>query len=516
VNNDRTVGKSTYSGMTQMVLDRPGMLMPRPSMAAEWGAQGMAQGMTQRMGKGAAQGSAAHAAGGPPDRGRYPIDAFLRDVAGVESTTELTDLKRGSRDYFWYSPILNEELKDKLADVIVTPKDESEIIRVAAACAKHRIPLTVRGGATGNYGQCVPLAGGVVLEISAMNRIEWQKPGRIRVQAGAKLYDIDAATRPNGFELRMHPSTKRSAQIGGFVAGGSGGAGSVTFGGLREPGNILAARVVSLEERPRAIELRGDAAQKISRAYGTTGIITVLEMPLAPAPTWIDVIVAFDDFLEAVRFGRTLAMADGVVKKLLSPIEWPLPQNFAAYRGYCPDGKAVLIGMIGDMSIETFETLLASFRGTLTYKAESHDVLNKVPLYEHTWNHTTLQQLKVDRGLTYLQCLYPHDRLLEAVAEVGGKFPGEVMQHLEFLRINGVMTASGLPVIRYRSPERLYEIIAGYEACGIMIANPHVVTLEDGSRYKRVDADQLGFKHEVDPMGLLNPGKMRSFVPRAT
>jgi hypothetical protein len=67
-------------------------------------------------------------------------------------------------------------------------------------------------------------------------------------------------------------------------------------------------------------------------------------------------------------------------------------------------------------------------------------------------------------------------------------------------------------VIRYTTPERIYEIIAGYEACGIMIANPHVVTLEDGSRYKRVDADQLGFKHQVDPMGLLNPGKMRSFV----
>ena len=45
-----------------------------------------------------------------------------------------------------------------------------------------------------------------------------------------------------------------------------------------------------------------------------------------------------------------------------------------------------------------------------------------------------------------------------------------------------------------------------------MVANPHVCTLEDSSRYKRADADQLGFKHEVDPHGLLNPGKMRSFV----
>jgi hypothetical protein len=238
-------------------------------------------------------------------------------------------------------------------------------------------------------------------------------------------------------------------------------------------------------------------------------------MPLAPALPWVDVIVAFDDFIEAVRFGHTIAMADGIVKKLLSPVQWPLPQHFAAYRPYCPDGKSLLLGMIGDMSLESFETLLLSFKGAITYAAPSDDSPGKVPLYEHTWNHTTLQVLKTDRGVTYLQCLYPHDRIADAVAQVGAKFGDEVMQHLEFIRLNGLMTASGIPVIRYRSPERLYEIMAGYEACGIMIANPHVVTLEDGSRYKRVDADQLGFKHEVDPMGLLNPGKMRSFMPHA-
>src|SRR5207302_254520 len=141
--------------------------------------------------------------------------SFLADIAGIEASTELVDRRRRSRDYFWYSPILYEMLKDKLADVIVTPRDEAEVIRVAAACARHRIPLTVRGGATGNYGQCTPLEAGIVLDMSAMNKIEWQKPGCVRVEAGAKLFDIDAATRPNGFELRMHPSTKRSAEIGG-------------------------------------------------------------------------------------------------------------------------------------------------------------------------------------------------------------------------------------------------------------------------------------------------------------
>jgi FAD/FMN-containing dehydrogenase len=450
------------------------------------------------------------------DAGRYRLDDFLAEIAGVEYSTEPIDRKRRSRDYFWYSPILYEQLKDKVADVIVAPRYEAEVVRVAAACARHRIPLTVRGGATGNYGQCVPLRGGVVLDMARLDRVEWQKPGLVRVQAGAKLFDIDAATRPNGYELRMHPSTKRSAQIGGFVAGGSGGVGSVTFGGMREPGNIVAARIVTLETEPRVLELRGDAAQKISRAYGTTGIITALEMPLAPVQPWIDMIVAFDDFIACVRFGHAIALADGIVKKLLSPVEWPVPRHFSAFRASCPDGKSVLSAMIGAMSLESFETLLAATGGTVSYKAPHEDVPGKTPLYEHAWNHTTLQMLKTDRGVTYLQCLYPHDRLVEAVGKVSRMFGGdEVLQHLEFMRLDGLMTASGIPIVRYRSAERLYEIISGFESCGVMIANPHVVTLEDGSRYKRVDADQLGFKREVDPMGLLNPGKMRSFVPRA-
>jgi hypothetical protein len=58
----------------------------------------------------------------------------------------------------------------------------------------------------------------------------------------------------------------------------------------------------------------------------------------------------------------------------------------------------------------------------------------------------------------------------------------------------------------------LNEIIAMHEARRIMIADPHVFTLEDGTRHKRADADQLAFKRRVDPYGLLNPGKMRSFV----
>jgi hypothetical protein len=46
-----------------------------------------------------------------------------------------------------------------------------------------------------------------------------------------------------------------------------------------------------------------------------------------------------------------------------------------------------------------------------------------------------------------------------------------------------------------------------------MIADPHVFTLEDGTRHRGTDADQLSFKRKIDPYGLLNPGKMRGFTP---
>ncbi len=439
------------------------------------------------------------------------LPAFLDDIAGVPVTTDRQTVRRRSRDFFWYSPVLNAELAGKSAEAIVTPRNEGDLLRVAAAAVRHGIAITPRGSGTGNYGQAVPLAGGIVLDMSALQDIEWQRSGIVRAAAGAKMHDIDVKVRPCGFELRMHPSTKRTATIGGFVAGGSGGIGSINYGGLRDRGNVVAARIVSLEAEPRVIELRGDAVQNVNHAYGTTGIITALEMPLAPAWLWIDVIVACNDFFTAVEIAHEAALADGIVKKLITPLSWPLPSFFGPLKPYCPPGKSLVIFMIAAPSLESFRALVAG-RGEITLATACDESAEATPLYEYTWNHTTLHMLKADRAFTYLQCLLPYDRLTAALSEIAAQFPDELIQHLEFIRFDGRITASALPILRYTTKARLDEIIAVHEAAGILIANPHVVTLEDGSSHRRVDADQLGFKHVVDPFGLLNPGKMRSFL----
>ena len=77
-----------------------------------------------------------------------------------------------------------------------------------------------RGTGTGNYGQAMPLSGGVVLSLAEMNEIKSIKPGRVVCGPGVVLAELDHATRAHsGQELRMHPSTYHTATVGGFIAG---------------------------------------------------------------------------------------------------------------------------------------------------------------------------------------------------------------------------------------------------------------------------------------------------------
>ena len=459
--------------------------------------------------------AAAAARGAPACRpSAEALAALRRDLAGrVLLVEDATRVRKRSRDFFWYSPLLNEALNGLSADLLVEARDEADVVAVASACARHGVPVTVRGGGTGNYGQAVPLHGGVVLDVTGLDALEWRRGEVVRVGPGLRMNKLDEELRGNRLEQRMHPSTKRTATVGGFVAGGSGGVGSVTWGGLRERDNIRAARVVTLEREPRVLELTGTAVHKVAHAYGTTGIITALEMPLAPAHPWIDVVAAFDDEAAAARCGLAVASDPAITKKLVTPIAWPIPQWFPALRAACPEGRAILIAMVAESSVAAFRARVAAACGTVTLEQVMDDAPGSVPLYEYTWNHTTLQVLKADRGYTYLQSLHPAERALDSVAEIARLFPDELHTHLEFIEYGGRLTCAGLPVLRYTTPQRLNEIIAAHEARGISIANPHVYTLEDGAGHKSVDANQLGFKHEVDPAGLMNPGKMRSFQP---
>ena len=245
------------------------------------------------------------------------IAALRRDLDGIRVEDNPKIVLQKSRDFYWYSPVLKRQLDHVSADLIVSPSSEEEVARALAACHRHGVPVTPRGAGTCNYGQAMPLSGGVVLSLAGLDAVGAIGTGRVVTGPGAILADIDRATRRHsGQELRLHPSTYATASIGGFIAGGSGGVGSINFGGLRDLGNVLGLRVLTMEAEPRVLELRGEDLQKVMHAYGTNGVITEVEMPLTQSCDWIDVIAGFDDFMDAARFGNELACEDGILTKL--------------------------------------------------------------------------------------------------------------------------------------------------------------------------------------------------------
>ncbi len=125
----------------------------------------------------------------------YAIADLVKELDGIDCTIDPMKIRAKSRDRYAVSPLLRQMLKDKRADVLISPASVDEVLRVVRAAVRLRIPITERGGGTANYGQSVPLRGGIVLDMSGLNGIVSLKPGVVRAQAGTIIADIDAAAQ---------------------------------------------------------------------------------------------------------------------------------------------------------------------------------------------------------------------------------------------------------------------------------------------------------------------------------
>ena len=174
-----------------------------------------------------------------------------------------------------------------------------------------------------------------------------------------------------------------------------------------------------MEEQPRILELRGADIQKVNHAYGTNGVITELEMPLAPAYRWAELLVALPDLMTAARCADAIAHEDAILKKLVSVIaapvahDWLFPDRLAAGEN-CghPDGRRLRA------RCRCTTRWRHGPRASPTRASSTSWRRRQQPLFEYTWNHTTLHALKHDRTITYLQTLFPAPRHLDKVAEM--------------------------------------------------------------------------------------------------
>lgn len=424
------------------------------------------------------------------------------------------ELARLSADFHDYSPVLEPLLNGRRAQLAVKVARVEQVQAVAGACARHRVPLTVRGAGTGNYGQCVPLAGGLVLDMGGLNRLRSVDPdsGVIEAESGCNLAHLDGQLLAHGRALRMAPSTYRSATLGGFIAGGSGGLGSLRWGFLRDPGHLLGLEVVTLEAEPRLLRLDAAASAPLNHAYGTNGIITALRMASTEAVAWEQLVVGFDRWEEALEAARdlpTTALLLNALCLLEAPVAAAMP-----WPSGCPaaaSGEHRLLLHAAPDSLEPLPGWLAARGGRILWQGRRPEPGRGrgLPLGELTWNHTTLHWRAQAPDWTYLQLLLPRPEapLLEGVRERWGT---DVLWHLEGVRHMGAPRLTALPLVRWQGPEALADLVAQCRGLGAVPFDPHVITVEDGG-LGVVDADQVAAKAAFDPAGLMNPGKLRGW-----
>ncbi len=236
-------------------------------------------------------------------------------------------------------------------DVVVFPASTEEVAQIVKLAAREGIPLLPRGAGTGLSGGAIPIAGGIVLGFSRMNRIlELDLENLCAVvQPGVVNADITMAVFPSGYFYAPDPSSQKACTIGGNVAENAGGPHTLVYGVTTN--HVLGLEVVLpdgsvIHTGGKALDTPGyDLTGLMVGSEGTLGIVTQVVVRLMRAPeavkTLLGIFHSVDDASRAVAeiTARTitpaaLEMMDGYTLQVVEQY---------CHAGYPVDAGAVLL-----------------------------------------------------------------------------------------------------------------------------------------------------------------------------
>lgn len=242
-------------------------------------------------------------------------------------------------------------LRTAAPDVVVLPRNTDEVAAVVRACAEYGVPLTPRGSATSLSGGPVPVAGGVVVSLTRMNRIiEIDEENlRVVVQPGIINADLDEVLAARGLVYAPDPASQIACTLGGNVAENAGGPHCLKYGVTANhvTGLIFVGADGSVMELggPALVSTGLDLRGIVIGSEGTLGIVTQITCRLMPAPAAVatvlacfasieDAAAAVSDIIAKGLLPAALEMADRVVIEAIE--KW-------GQMGYPEDVEAVLV-----------------------------------------------------------------------------------------------------------------------------------------------------------------------------
>ena len=218
------------------------------------------------------------------------IGALL--ATGATVSTIDGEIVEASRDWWPLAMIwaLDAQVAARAA-AIVRPADAAQVAAVLQVCDDARIPVTAAGGRSGVCGASVPVHGGVLLDMTALD-------GIVEVDLDSMLVRVLPGTFGTWFEETLRaehgvtaghwPQSIDLSTVGGWIACRGAGQYSTRYGKIED---IVAGLEVALADgrvirtggAPRAA-VGPDLTQLFVGSEGTLGIVTEVTLRLHPAP----------------------------------------------------------------------------------------------------------------------------------------------------------------------------------------------------------------------------------------
>lgn len=192
---------------------------------------------------------------------------------------------------------------------VLLARDEAQVARLVALANAHRFAVIPRGAGTGLAGGCLAETGGVVLDLTAMNRILCIDTDSVTatVEPGVLTGSLRRAAKAKGLFYPPDPASLDTSTIGGNAATNAGGPACVKYGTTRDYVLGLTAvlptgEVIHAGTATRKGVVGYDLTRLLVGSEGTLGVITRLTLKLLPHPAHQQCVAAvFADLDAAMR-----------------------------------------------------------------------------------------------------------------------------------------------------------------------------------------------------------------------